>query len=321
MASDRATAVTDTAEMQLFRLHVRPDGDPDAAFAYCLKHGVLGTGWGTTRWGEPPSVPRAWPEYLAQARKIWTDRQFAPVRWFEAAPEGSLVWTRNPEGIYYLARFAAPWEYRDSQENRELDLNNVRPAQIVLVPGAEGGVPGAVVRAFSGRGWAFCRLWDDGARRYSEYLFASLTGGAPPSWVPEPLDIIDSLLDPYDVEDLVTAYLQATRGWIALPTRYSSSTIAYEYTLRDPQNGHVYAVQVKTGDAVVPVEQLSAEGNLKWVIFSARRRYPDKLPSHVAALEMDALIEFMLAQPFALPPVTSAWLSFGQLGPLKPTTN
>ena len=66
----------------------------------------------------------------------------------------------------------------------------------------------------------------------------------------------------------MAAYLQATRGLIALPTRRSSSTIAYEYTMRDAITGQVYAVQVKTGDTEVPVHKLSAEGDLKWIIFS-----------------------------------------------------
>ena len=310
MTSTDETAISDTGERQLYRLHVRPDGDPDAAFAYCLRHHVLGTGWGTTRWGDSTRCPAGWDDYLELAREIWSDRKFAPVQWLHDAPDHSLVWTRDPQGIYYLAQLSGAWEYRDASENRELDLNNVRPADIVAVPGAEGGVPGAVVRAFSGPGWAFCRLWDIGARLYSEYLFASLTGRPSPAWSPSAFDVIDTLLDPLDVEDLVTAYLQATRSLIALPTRRSSSTIAYEYTLRDAITGQVYAVQVKTGDTEVPVHKLSVEGDLKWIIFSARRKYPPVLPAHVEAVGLDDLIQFTQVRPHALPPVTSMWLSF-----------
>jgi hypothetical protein len=298
------------SEPQLYRLHVRPDGDAEQAFRYCVRESVLGTGWGTTRWADPTLVPSDWDSYLSLAKGTWTDRAFAPVRWLHYAPTGSLVWTRDSHGIYYLARLTGDWEYRDEPENRKLDLNNVRPAELFPVPGAEAAVPGAVVRAFSGRGWAFCRLWDENARRYSAYLYAELGNTAPPSWRPTPAEIVASLLDPLDVEDLVSSYLQARRGLIALPTRHNKSTLAYEYTLRDPSDGQVFAVQVKTGGASVPVESLSSEGGLRWIVFSPTTQYAGTLPPHVETIELEELLHFMASQPHALPPVTSTWLAF-----------
>jgi hypothetical protein len=131
-------------------------------------------------------------------------------------PEGDLL-PRTPHG---------EWEYRDSEQNRTLDICSVRPAKIVAVAGAEAGVPGAVVRTFSGPGRAFCRVHSDEGTRYSEYLFATLAGEPIPPWRPSIWEILDSLLGPFDVQDLVAAYLQAERGYIALPARYKDSTIA-----------------------------------------------------------------------------------------------
>ena len=69
------------------------------------------------------------------------------------------------------------------------------PAEIVAAPGAEGGVPGAVVRAFSGPGWAFCRLWDTGARLYTRISLRGPKPGRPsPAWSPSAFDVIDTLL-------------------------------------------------------------------------------------------------------------------------------
>lgn len=301
---------------ELYRLHIRPAGDAQAAFDYCVAHGVLGTGWGTTRWGDPTRTPKDWDEYLALARELWSDKEFGPVRAFHDANTGSLVWTRDPHGIYYLTRLTAPWEYRDDELNRTLDLNNVRRATIVAVPGADGAVPGAVVRAFSGPGQAFRRVPDPGAGVYSAYLFARLTGAPPPAWTPTVVDVLDSLLDPFDVEDLVAAYLQAERGLIALPARRNASTLAYEYTLRDPANGQIYAVQVKTGDAPVPTDELASTEGLRWIVFSARERYPSKLPTHVEAIAPATMIEFMTKRPNALPPVVSTWLALvAETGP------
>jgi hypothetical protein len=294
----------------LYRLHVRPAGDPAAAFQYCLDESVLGTGWGPTRWGDPSNCPTTWGEYLVLARELWSEREFGPVRWLRDAPEGTLVWTRDTHGIYYLACLNGPWEYRDATVNRDLDLSNVRPAEIVRVPGAEARVPGAVVKGFSGRGQAFRQVVSVPAALYSQHLFARSTGRATVPWHPSTFEVLDVFLDPFDAEDLVAAYLQATRGWIALPTRSDKSKLAYEYMLRDPGDGQIYAVQVKTGDAQVPVQQLSNADGLRWIVFSARKRWIDPLPGHVHAIEPTDIVAFMQSQPHALPPVVSGWMTF-----------
>jgi hypothetical protein len=288
----------------LYRLHVRPGGDHAATFQYCLDNEVLGTGWGT-HWGEL-EPPDNWDSYLALAQQIWPKTEHRPVIWLHDAPIGSLVWTRSPKGIYYLARLTGEWEY--CEQNQAIDLCNIRPAKIVAVEGAEAGVPGAVVRAFSGPGQAFRRVNGDEATRYSEYLFAQLSNEPVPQWRPSLWDILDSLLGPLDVQDLVAAYLQAERGYIALPARQTDSTIAYEYILRDPTDGHLIAVQVKTGDAHIDTETLPNTGGLRWIVFSARKRYPSERPPHVEAIEPDDLISFMRDHPNALPPVADFWL-------------
>lgn len=292
--------------VDLYRLHVRPGGDRVATFQYCLDNKVLGTGWGT-HWGDL-RPPRDWADYLQLAQEIWPKTAHRPVIWLHDAPVGSLVWTRSPKGIYYLARLTGEWEYRDSEQNRTLDICSVRPAKIVDVAGAEAGVPGAVVRTFSGPGRAFCRVHSDEAARYSEYLFATLAGEPIPLWRPSIWEILDSLLGPFDVQDLVAAYLQAERGYIALPARYKDSTIAYEYILRHPGDGHTVAVQVKTGDEWIDANTLPNSGGLRWIVFSARQRYPSELPPHVEALNPDDLMEFMQNRPNALPPVAGFWL-------------
>jgi hypothetical protein len=296
--------------LDLYRLHVRPAGDAAAAFTYCVDNGVLGTGWGT-HWGDLPAPAETdWEDYLGKAREIWPERAFGPVRWLHDAPVGSLVWTRDTAGIYYLARLTGEWEYRDSPENRGLDISNVRAAKIVAIPGAEGAVPGAVVRSFAGRGQAFRRVLDDGAAQYSEYLFAKLASEALPAWRPSVAEVLGSLLGPLDVQDLVAAYLQAERRYVALPARHSDSTIAYEYILRDPSDGSAVAVQVKTGGQEVDVASLSNALGLRWIIVNTGRPYPPTLPSYVEALDPGELLRFLCARPNVLPLVADFWLSF-----------
>lgn len=146
----------------------------------------------------------------------------------------------------YLAQFTGPWEYRDDPVLDDLDLTNIRPARIENL-GGETEVPGAAVRLFSTQEQAFCAVSDPCAARYSALTWARRTG-QPYDWRLSLDEILDTLLSPFDVQDLVAAYLQAERAWLLSPSRLSDSTAAYEYVLRDPATGHSHAVQVKTGD-------------------------------------------------------------------------
>lgn len=302
-------------------MYLKTAGDRDAVERACLNGGFLGIGWGY-RWNkddEPEQV--TWDEYIAWAHEQWPHGKDTGNIWRFHDADG-LIWTRTADGIYYLARFAGPWEYRSCGLHDELDLNNVRPARIIEV-GPETAVPGAVVRRFSRQGQAFCSVHDDSAARYSALIWARKTG-EPYKWAPTRDEVLDTLLSPFDVQDLVAAYLQAERGWLLFPSRLSDSTAAYEYVLRDaaPGGGN-YAVQVKTGDAEIDENALAeAEDLAGWVVFSTKGRYLGDRPAHVEELDRGALMRFMSERRAALPPIVDAWLdaASGQRDPRLETT-
>jgi hypothetical protein len=289
----------------LYRLHLRTAGDHSGVVRFCLDSGRLAMGWGPTRW-LGTRTPKDWEDYLALSADEWSRRQLSSVYALRNAPEGSLVWTRDTEGVYYLSQLTGEWEYIDTERARELDVNNSRPAHIVEV-GAEAEVPGAVVRRFSRQGSTLQRVHDRGAAMYSAWLFAQAVGGSRPGWAPSLQEILDSLLGPFDVQDLVAAYLQVERGYIALPARQTDNTIAYEYVLRHPDDGHLAAVQVKTGDADIDLSTLSNTGDLRWFVFSSRERYRGEMPSFAEAIAPEAIVAFLRDRSNALPPVAERW--------------
>ena len=264
-------------------------------------------GWvgGTAGAPQPPPKEITWTKYIRWAESQWPRRDTGnPTRLRDA---DGLVWTRTADGIYFLAQFTGPWEYRRGEPYDALDLNNVRPARIEQI-GDETHVPGGVVRRFSRQGQAFCRVWDDSAARYSALIWARRTGDRY-DWQPTLEDVLDALLSPFDVQDLVAAYLQAERGWLLFPSRLSDSTAAYEYVLRDPSSGHSYAVQVKTGDSPIDLSALTQAVDLKgWVVFSPRRAYRGRRPRHVEELASSDLLAFMRDRRTALPPIVDTWV-------------
>ena len=87
--------------------------------------------------------------------------------------EGSFVWTRDPDGLYWLGRITGPYFYDDDKAAAAVDLVHVRPTQWLAEPILEPRVPAAVLATFRRGGRNFQqthdttvsaesqRLWDD----------------------------------------------------------------------------------------------------------------------------------------------------------------
>ncbi|WP_205876964.1 GAF domain-containing protein [Mycobacterium camsae] len=70
---------------------------------------------------------------------------------FAAAEDGSFAWTRDQDGLFWLARLDGPYLRDDEDEAVAVDLVHVRPCTWLTEPLLESQVPGAVVVTF-GRG-------------------------------------------------------------------------------------------------------------------------------------------------------------------------
>ena len=255
---------------------------------YCLENRVLGMGFGAHYFRD--DVPTDFADYYASAVAKWSKRDMGPALWFYEAEPGSLVWFRDLHGRYYLGRLAGSWRLLHGPAAERLDLANVRDVEYAPV-GSEAGVPGAVIRGYAApRQWTFSRVNDYGAQAYSALLASELLGGDPPGVGMSTREVLRSLLGPLDVEDLVAAFLQDTRDYIALPARHAGSTAVYEYVLKHRGDGHIAVVQVKTGGATVPLDTLDQGVAAKWFVYTD---HDQELPAFVERIPEDALIAFM----------------------------
>ena len=106
--------------MNLFRIHIRPDGGTDdmvATFQYCLDNRLLGVGWRV----EELANTRDWTMYEQASGPVHRSIQ-QPRYIYENVRLGDLVWTRDPWGQYYLAKVAGPWEYWTTPNGREMEI-------------------------------------------------------------------------------------------------------------------------------------------------------------------------------------------------------
>ena len=133
---------------KLFRIHIRPRGGSDdmpATFQYCLDNGLLGVGW---RVDDELIETRDWDEYEPLATQIYGESLQQPRYIRHNVEPGDLVWTRDPNARYYLARVTSGWEYWTSPRGRErdIDIANVFRCDFRAVP--LDAVPGTVVSGF-----------------------------------------------------------------------------------------------------------------------------------------------------------------------------
>jgi hypothetical protein len=107
----------------------RDDGvDPQASIDRALRSGLVGFGCAGT-----------------------DDRLVRRIDRFAAVADGSFVWTRDGDGLYWLGRIAGPYFRDGSEAATAVDLVHVRPCRWLTEPVLEPDVPAAVVATF-GRG-------------------------------------------------------------------------------------------------------------------------------------------------------------------------
>lgn len=128
----------------------RDDSVPGgAAVERALELGMCGVG------GRVSGAPSSVAEAARAVADTVGERTAARLERFAAAPSGSLVWTRDADGLLWLGRLAGPWRYDPSREAAEVDLVHVRPCDWLDRPVDAEHVPPAVRASFDrgGRNW------------------------------------------------------------------------------------------------------------------------------------------------------------------------
>lgn len=224
---------------------------------HCLKKKLIGIGWG------PPDLPTGSSlEKVTQFIEScdldgWTKNGAHTVRRFgEQARRNDFVWTRHTNGKYMLCKITGPYKFDNSKAAKAADVHQTRKVAWALEELNDLDVPGGVVRSFIGTGSSFSRVHDPATIKLTPYLWAKLNQEPLPDLELTPEDVLQRVLDPYDVEDLIYMWLQVERGYIALPRTQQKSTPAYEWTMVHRKNGNKGIVQVKTGDDKVDLAAL-----------------------------------------------------------------
>jgi len=305
--------------VSVHRLHIRPTGgkaDPVFSFAYCLREGVLGVGWQVEA---PAGTPLTWELYEKLAiEEHGSAKEISRARYLhDRVGVGDLIWTRDMDGKYYLARVTASktegdscpvWEYFDTADGRDADIVNVVRCRLIPVPLADD-VPGKIVACFRPTR-AIQPITDKTAVLYSELLWNQLVGAEEFKLPSERVCDLFSLIDAETTEDVIFIYLQ-WKGWVVLPNSRRADTMRYEFIAIKPKTGERALVQVKSGHTVLETDSWGGFKE-KIYLFQSHGIYTGSPTDNVTVLTPSEIQEFMESNLDIMPHAVQRWMTFAR---------
>jgi len=305
--------------MGIHRIHIRPTGGHDEedfarSFAYCLSQGVLGVGWQVTpKTGQPLS----WEEYEKLATAKYGLGELSRVRYLhDAVKGGDLLWTRDTQGKYFLAKVepspagaasGEAWEYLDTEEGRASDVVNVVRCRILPVPNVDD-VPGKIVACFRPTR-AIQSIVNETAVLYSKLLWNQLAAQDEFTIPVQDPDLF-VYLDSESTEDVIFVFLQR-EGWIVIPNSRKADTMGYEFISIHSRTHERAVVQVKTGNTALDASCWAAFSE-KVFLFQAHGLYTGVPTGNVVLLAPKAIAEFVQSNLDIMPRNVRRWAEFAR---------
>ena len=243
--------------MAVWRLQVNTGGANIAE--YCLKNHVAAMGWSLDHLSvEERAQISTFNDYYAIAKDEYKNIN-SVHRMVKDVKEGDLIWMRSRiEGKYYISRVKANSTWVFNEDAVKIDAAN-QLTNMDWYPASEKAdeesVPGAVATAFI-MGSTIQRINKSGVEAYSQMLYNKIHDSSMDMYnYPNPdLSLCEkhfyNLLQPEDVEDLLSLWLYDTQKYVCIPSTNKIATPKYECVLIDPNDlnrKHIY-IQVKKGN-------------------------------------------------------------------------
>lgn len=291
--------------MTVYRIHIRPKGgnaDPVYSFNYCLEKKVLGVGWQT----DTHTSGLSWEEYENEATKIYGSSDLSRVKYLKNNIKvDDLLWTRDNNGNYYLARVDSEWEYFTNDKAQKADIVNIVRCKIHKVNSVDA-VPGKIVSCFRPTR-TIQAIRDETASEYSKYLWNKLDNSYYYTLSKNNLNNVFSLLGSEETENIIFIYLQI-KGWLVIPNSRKLDTMGYEFYLINKQTKERGIVQVKTGDVEIDTKMWDSWKETVF-LFQSNGIYKGLSSKNVFCLDPSEIIKFMNDNIDILPSSIVFWIN------------
>lgn len=311
-----SAVTTHTSPPTIWRTKLRslkPGVDHQEQVDHNFDDGIVGIGWGVEALPSGASLK----EVLEAIGSYpgWTKDAVHTVRRFGKDAEiGDYIWTRDLHGRFRLGRITGAYRYENTELAKRTDTHQVRDCEWAKQPLSDLEVPGAVIRGFVGTSTSFSRMWDDGARTYTAWLWEKLHGRDPAPLSFTHLEVLRQL-EPYDLEDLVYTWVQVAENYLALPKARRTDTPAYEWTMLNRNTFASAIVQVKSGNVAVDLEALAAAApNAETVLFacSASGQFYGHPSREIRCISPADLVDFVHENERLLPPRVRTWFELAK---------
>ena len=221
-------------------------------FQYCLKHKILGVGWGIH--DDCVIQTKNWDDYHREASQYYDNLSICTYI-EKYVSEGDLIWTRDPDGRYYLAQVKSGWEYWITEEAIEKDIDIANVVRCTIRPVELDYVPGKVVACFRAPRTIqeIANKENKEAAAYSRFLWNKLSDEQLYEVDTSQFSDIFMMLDHEETEDLIFVYLQS-QGWYVIPNSRKRDTMKFEFLVAHSKSGEKATTQVKTGNSPIDVD-------------------------------------------------------------------
>lgn len=281
--------------MEIFRIHIRPTGGKASrsqTFAYCLKNNILGVGW---RINELVST-KEWKEYYNFAKQNYTNvNQCAYIK--DNVHSNDLVWTRDSNGVYYLAKVVSGWEYWTDEYSKKEDIDIANTFRCEIKSVKADFVPGKVIASFRATR-SIQRVEGSTIKEYSKYLWNKLSGKNEYQIDLSRVSNVFDLFDSEEAEDILFLYLQ-TLGYYVVPNSRKGDTMKYEFYVIDSKSKETFYTQVKTGNT--PINKDHYLDGRSYLLFQTKEDYQGGGNENTKCIKKQDIIDFLETSKSWLP--------------------
>lgn len=300
-------------DTNLWKIVIKTASEDGKDFEFCKKNNIVGVGWCLTDEDDNLYVPKDIDDAIRVARLEHNYKGkkgcITALNALKEIKVNDLIWTRYG-GIYYICRVLSKWKYCNDEEHRKEDVCHFVDVEYVEV-GTIDKIPGRITNCFRSRS-SIQRIHDDShiMTNITKDMYNKLTGKNFYETIQYGKNDILDILQPEDVEEVVSLYLQVSKNYLVYTSTNKLDTQKYEFVAVARDGSHYCYPQVKTGNERLDgniYKDLAVNGN-KVILFATSEGYSNVDGVNIIALTRKEMMDFIMANKAIMPHRIAQWM-------------
>lgn len=299
-----------TDNIGIWKLVVKTASQDGKQFEFCQNNNILGVGWCLKDNEGKLYTPKDIDDAIYVGKKYYKSRGFTTaLHALKKIEPNDLIWTRHG-GVYYLCRALSKWKYSNEDMNVFEDVCHYVDVEFVRV-GTVDNVPGRITNCFRARS-SIQKIRDDEQvmTNISRHIYNQILGKSIYEEKMYSKAEIFDLLQPEDVEEVVSLYLQVHENYLVYTSTNKLDTQKYEFVGVARDGSHYCYPQVKTGNVSLDGNNFSdlTENGNKVYLFATSGRYSNVDARNVLVISKNELLTFIFEHRLIMPLRIQRWM-------------